>query len=428
MATFDFADFPDTSAAPMDIVATGVVSLILYEELDLTPTGFSGDGTTASIDFEPSPNTLEYDFTGNGFEYDGDRIVSGRIDTMSLEFNGTEAAFADNLGIEIADIIERSADRSAQRLIEDVVNIGWTAVGTNGGDVFGNVPFAVFRENIVTSDGVDDVDGRGGDDFIFLAGGDDRAQGGSGDDVIQGQDGDDRLLGGGGSDSILGGDGDDFVNGGGGRDTIRGGDGDDRLQGRGGGDTIEGGDGDDVLNGNAGGDFLDGGARADVLRGKLGNDTLKGGLGKDILDGGKGFDTLNGGNLADLLRGGSQADLLVGNKGADRLVGNAGDDTLIGGRGADQLFGGRLKDTLNGGFGSDVLDGGLGRDTFVFTQGGRDRIVDFEVGRDTIDLSGVDNVRDAVDRDAGAMIRFDGGRVIVLGVDADDLGADDLIF
>lgn len=428
MPIFEFADFPDTSADPLEVIASGVIALTLPDEIAFTLTDLSGDGQAVSADFQQGQNVFEYDFTGTDFAYDGDRIVSGRIDTMSLTFNGVDVAFADNLGIEVADIIQQAQTREPLLLIEDIIDLGWTAIGSAGGDVFGSTQLSVNPDGTVTPDGDDTVDGRGGDDLLFLFGGDDVGRGGSGSDVIQGGAGNDRLFGGGGNDTLFGGAGRDFVNGGGGNDAIRGGGGNDRLVGRAGADDIAGNGGNDVLIGNAGSDVLSGGGRSDVLRGQRGNDTLDGGRGRDTLDGGKGSDLLKGGALADILRGGGQGDRLFGNNGADRLAGGAGNDALFGGRGADQLFGGGRSDRLDGGVGNDVLDGGRGRDTFVFTAGGADRITDFEVGIDTIDLSGVDGVQDAVDRNAGALIRFDGGRVLVLGVDADDLGADDLIF
>ncbi len=62
---------------------------------------------------------------------------------------------------------------------------------------------------------------------------------------------------------------------------------------------------------------------------------------------------------------------------------------LRGGHGADHLGGGPLADTLSGGPGADVLTGGGGMDRFVFggVDTGTDRITDFSLQEDIIDLS-----------------------------------------
>ena len=75
------------------------------------------------------------------------------------------------------------------------------------------------------------------------------------------------------------------------------------------------------------------------------------------------------------------------------IVGLEGNDHLAGGNLADVLLGGAGNDILIGGLGNDVLSGGTGKDTFQFleTSGGhanfgKDIIVDFEFGQDTIDI------------------------------------------
>ena len=107
-------------------------------------------------------------------------------------------------------------------------------------------------------------------------------------------------------------------------------------------------------------------------------------LGQTILgqtiNGSRGKDTLNGGAGDDLLMGFGKPDRLNGNGGNDTLNGNDGDDILRGGAGDDLLMGNR---------GQDILTGGSGADTFAYNNLGdkRDKITDFEVGKDIIDLS-----------------------------------------
>ncbi|RRV07961.1 retention module-containing protein [Pseudomonas sp. v388] len=71
------------------------------------------------------------------------------------------------------------------------------------------------------------------------------------------------------------------------------------------------------------------------------------------------------------------------------LLGSEGDDVLLGGNGTDCLYGNGGNDVLIGGQGNDTLTGGEGHDRFMWLAGdtGHDRITDFAVGVDTLDLS-----------------------------------------
>jgi Ca2+-binding RTX toxin-like protein len=108
----------------------------------------------------------------------------------------------------------------------------------------------------------------------------------------------------------------------------------------------------------------------------------------DILSG---IENLIGSNQADVLRGNGLANRLEGGLGNDALFGFDGLDTLLGGAGNDTLDGGLGNDILFGGLGDDVFTGGAGNDRFCFdvNSGGNDRIVDFQDGRDMIDLRGL---------------------------------------
>ena len=82
-----------------------------------------------------------------------------------------------------------------------------------------------------------------------------------------------------------------------------------------------------------------------------------------------------GTRTGETLRGHHGRDLIHGKDGNDILQGLGGDDRLIDGRG------------------SDILTGGAGADTFVFIDDRRlDRITDFTVGEDRIDLSGMSHI------------------------------------
>ena len=233
-------------------------------------------------------------------------------------------------------------------------------------------------------------------------------------------------------------------------DTLDGAGGNDVLEGRGGGDALNGGAGvRDVASyehagaavtadlaapgGNTGdgaGDTYTGieslrGSRfADTLRGDSGNNVIDGGLGADTMAGGAGADVYHVDDAGDVVTeaAGGGADTIVttitltlsdeierltlggsadldgtGNAIGNLMNGNGGANELFGLAGNDKLFGFAGSDRLDGGVGSDLLTGGDGADVFVFASRAdsingvlRDRILDFEQGIDTIDLSGFD--------------------------------------
>lgn len=150
------------------------------------------------------------------------------------------------------------------------------------------------------------------------------------------------------------------------------------------------------------------------------------------VSGSTGDDVLRGYNRADMLTGGAGDDMLLGGKGNDTLKGGAGDDRLFGGKGYDALNGGAGDDYLVGGKGNDMLKGGAGADTFYFAKGhGRDTILDFEAGVDTIAFSSklfsskaeiLDSARQTRD---GVAIDYDGGRVLLEDIKLDDLSRGD---
>ncbi len=95
---------------------------------------------------------------------------------------------------------------------------------------------------------------------------------------------------------------------------------------------------------------------------------------------------LDPGPLSGTQTGAAGADTLAGGDAGDLLLGAAGNDLLQGGAGADLLADGA---------GSDTLSGGADADVFVLTADGvEDRITDFQVGIDRIDLSAWGRVYD----------------------------------
>lgn len=271
--------------------------------------------------------------------------AAGNI-TLKLNFEG------DNVKLDL--IGNREVAASGDLTLLKGLNIG-TLLGTNDLSLAGN-------------GWANALHGNAGDNLIKGGAGSDRITGELGHDVLLGQTGHDRVFGGTGRDTLRGGAGDD---------TLTGGQGADRLNGQGGFDTAsyaQSGAGVEVSliqgRGHAGqatGDVL---IQIEGLIGSQFDDRLSGGRGRNALDG-------QGGN-----------DLLSGGGGRDTLVGGAGDDTLMGGFGADQLNGGAGDDRLSGGVGADLLSGGMGADTFVFAApSGHDRITDFDIGVDQIQLA-----------------------------------------
>ena len=106
-----------------------------------------------------------------------------------------------------------------------------------------------------------------------------------------------------------------------------------------------------------------------------------------------GADRIHGTRADDRIIGGAGNDRLKGHKGRDTLFGEAGNDALFGNKGDDVLDGGAGDDVLWGGLGVDDLTGGAGADTFRLrlrqAQGRNnqpDRILDFDLSRDRLDL------------------------------------------
>ncbi|WMS44689.1 calcium-binding protein [Acuticoccus sp. MNP-M23] len=233
---------------------------------------------------------------------------------------------------------------------------------------------------------------------------------GAGDDLVGGDGRFDGPVDTGGGDDRFNFRGDDAL------DAVALGGGDDRFRTATAAATVNGGSGDDLVLGGAADDALSGGNGNDTVRGGGGDDLVRGGNGDDFLDGGRGRDTLEGGN------------------GDDRLHAGAGGGTMDGGAGADILRSGRGNDDMTGGEGADEFIIGL--------LNGNDTILDFENGRDRIDLSTygreeadfLTDLYPALSEAGGDAIRIDlsvlggTGSVVVEGLSFDTLNVGDFIF
>jgi len=124
---------------------------------------------------------------------------------------------------------------------------------------------------------------------------------------------------------------------------------------------------------------------------------------------------------------------LNGSSGKDVFTGFNRADTLHGEAGNDKLNGGKGNDIIHGDEGNDVLTGGKGSDTFVFEAGdGKDRITDFG-STDLIDFAGqfanFEAVVDAAtESKKGVTIAYDGGSVLLAGLEISDLTEGQFLF
>jgi Ca2+-binding RTX toxin-like protein len=192
------------------------------------------------------------------------------------------------------------------------------------------------------------------------------------------------------------------------------------INGVAGNDSLYGGIGIDVLNGGADDDYLKGGLGADSLNGESGDDVLDGsddGISIDTFAGGDGDDTYGIYNSATIIveNAGEGNDTVWtqvnytlsanienmylvgaitgnGNAGSNLIMGyGSANHTINGMDGNDSLYGEAGNDTIDGGNGGDNLNGGSGADVFAFRFGQSsntvtDRILDFTIGTDKIDL------------------------------------------
>ncbi len=352
---------------------------------------------------------------------DGDDVLLGREDSDTLSggeghdilkgMNGSDTLF----GRDGDDTLIGDAKGSSFFHGQDVLFGGGgndTLVGYYNLDSLygGHGDDALFGGNsndkMMGGAGADLLEGGSGNDVMMGGGGNDRLFGRSGDDSLFGGKGDDRLADFTGSNLFDGGKGNDIIRSGYSRDTffVRDDSGDDRIinfaaeyglihfVGRnmaigdlqfiaknGGKDTLVkfADTGSSVyLKGVATGalsskNFIFNGATSndDVFYGNADSNTLLGAAGDDILYGRQGVDNLFGG------------------KGTDTMFGGAGNDDLFGGDSKDILYGGGGDDRLFGGSGNDLLVGGGGADIFVIDGSSEiDRVRDFQIGQDKIDL------------------------------------------
>jgi Ca2+-binding RTX toxin-like protein len=185
-----------------------------------------------------------------------------------------------------------------------------------------------------------------------------------------------------------------------------------------------------------------------LLDGGLGNDVLLGGTGNDRLILGDGNDTAYGEDGDDFIDGGDGGDTIFGGAGNDTLRGGAGDDVIADISGDDDLDGGDGNDVVNalagddrvtGGNGDNIVLGGTGADVFYQAGRGIDRILDFQIGIDKIELSAsvasfadlVAAAQDVTDVNGDSFVIIsngDNGQFVLANLSIADLSESDFIF
>ncbi|MBL8573632.1 MAG: hypothetical protein JNM13_08130 [Hyphomicrobiaceae bacterium] len=387
-----------------------------------------------------------------------DRILGGSGTDQAI-YTSSTASVTVNLGAGVVQDGITFGTANDGDLLNGIETVFGATTATNHltGDSLAN--------SLVGGNLADTLLGAGGNDSLTGNGGNDTLDGGDGDDWLVGNAGADRLLGGAGLDRAnyaastvavtvnlgagvvqdgitfgTGGDGDllngiEFVYGsttvgsnltgdalvntlvgGTGADTLAGGGGDDLLIGYGGNDTIDGGDGNDRLYGYDGADVLRGGAGIDRVTYADANVEVTVDLAAGVSQGGVLYGTGLGGDLLEgiehITGAVDFANRLIGTTANETLVGGSVDDELFGNAGADRLIAGNGVDLLIGGTGSDRIDLGvdLSPDTIRFNalNEGGDKVYDFEIGLDRVELSRA-GLGLAADVDFGAGVAFQTG-------------------
>jgi Ca2+-binding RTX toxin-like protein len=380
----------------------------------------------------------------------GDVIVeelNGGVDTVYSSI--TSQAYTLGANLERLTLIDNAFEGVGNGLNNLIHGNGWGNVlsGKDGADtIFGNDG----DDSMLGEIGDDSLLGGLGRDTMDGGAGADTMRGGADDDLYYLVDAGDLIteVAGGGYDEVqasrnytltanveklvltgtattgVGNASENVVNGNDLANLLQGLDGADEVRGFGGNDTLLGGNHGDVLRGDDGLDSLNGGEGADSLSGDDEADTLNGGAGADSMSGGLGDDTyyvdsgsdttfefMNSGTdtvISSVTRvlGAELENLTLiggalnggGNGLANVMKGNANNNLLRGYDGADTIVGGEGADSLSGGAGRDQVSGGAGEDRFLFAAGDfagltsatADRIIDFVIGQDKIDVSLVD--------------------------------------
>jgi Ca2+-binding RTX toxin-like protein len=281
---------------------------------------FAGGDGQDTLDYAAATQLLDADLVTGVIEH-----VASQVDQVSGIENLTGSPGADTIVGDGADNALRGGDGP------DTLSggVGDDTLDGNAGD--DTVDFSGAANGVVVNLLGHVVTGQGADTLEGV----ENAIGSAFDDSIFGDDGVNVLEGIGGNDRIDGAGSDDTIDGGSDVDTVDFGLSDQGVTVNLGKGTAEGAGVDaladvenaigtgkaDTLNGGAGINSLSGGAGPDELRGRDGNDEIEGGDGRDLLFGQKGKDDVSGGPGNDQLNGGKgKKDFCRGGSGADSFV------------------------------------------------------------------------------------------------------------
>ncbi|MFC0708942.1 right-handed parallel beta-helix repeat-containing protein [Azorhizophilus paspali] len=136
---------------------------------------------------------------------------------------------------------------------------------------------------------------------------------------------------------------------------------------------------------------------------------------------------ISGGQIASVRLSGahSSSGPLRGTDGDDRLIGGAANEQLLGGDGDDLLDGGAGVDRLTGGDGADIFRFSALDDSYrTASESFVDRIFDFEVGTDRIDLSalGFSGLGNGLDDTLAVQVNSAGTRTYLKSFEANAAG------
>jgi Ca2+-binding RTX toxin-like protein len=416
--------------------STLVDANLIIDPSSITPTSVVAN-VAVSANFGGLPASVE--FIGTGFAVDpvtGDP-TGGTVTGFKFSVDGTVRAETSGLNmglIEFVAAISALHDVSPSTAAFDALfspyRMDWT--GSPDMDLF---HYPNNSDVTVRSDY--------GDVFTTGGGTENGIYGGSGNDTIIATGTDDWAVGGAGHDTFTGNATDNW---------FRGGAGNDVFDGQGGVDSavytnatgsvhanlVTG----IVIDGEGGVDQLTnverirGGQFDDTFIGNSADNAFRGLDGADTFDGGSGFDEVwydrdgrqyggHGSITVDLAAGTAQdgfgaTDTLTN---IDSVVGSYTDDTLSGDGNDNSLNGDSGNDVLAGRGGNDWYHGGAGYDVIAYSSGA-DKIDDFKLGVDRLDLSGlgISNslIQDAFDvavtatsgADTGVLVDFGGGNTL----------------
>jgi serralysin len=267
-------------------------------------------------------------------------------------------------------------------LADGAVVVTWDDDSHIGGDAsWTAIKARIFHDEIVGTEGPDNLTGGAAAD---------RLRGLAGDDLLDGGGGADRMIGGLGNDVYVVDMAGDVVdeNPGEGSDEIRTGLAAYSLAGLAAVEELTGtSNAGQALTGNALVNLIGGGSGNDVIDGGAGADTMAGGLGHDIYVADHSGDTVieaaNAG--ADTVR--SSVSFILGANVENLTLTGVGVINATGNTLANSLAGNGNSNLLNGGGAADSMAGGLGHDTYVVDHAGDTVTEAANAGADTVQSS-----------------------------------------